>query len=73
MLLMQEEGTFQTILHDIDQDEVFQIQVYDSVNVQTVHFITDVHHTAHPNIVFDEISSSRKLQHLLTDMKITNE
>ena len=33
----------------------------------------DVHHTAHTNIVFDEISSDRKLQHLLTDVKISNE
>ena len=61
-------------MHDIDQDEeVFQMQDYDSVNVQTVHFTTDVHHTAHTNIVFDEISSDRKLQYLLTYVKISNE
>ena len=49
-------------MHDIDQDEeVFQMQDCDSVNVQTVHFTTDVHHTAHTNIAFDEISSDRKL------------
>ena len=45
-------------MHDINQDEeAFQMQDYDSVNVQTVWFTTDVHHTAHTNIVFDEISS----------------
>ena len=61
-------------MHDIDQDEeVFQMQDYDSVNVQTVHFTTDVHHTADTNIIFDEISSDWKLQHLLTDAKLSNE
>ena len=61
-------------MHDIDQDEeVFQMQDYDSVNVQTVCFTTDVCHTVHTNIVFDEISSDRKLQCLLTDVKISNE
>ena len=38
-----------------------------------MHFTTDVHHTAHTNIVFDGISGDRKLQHLLTDVKISNE
>ena len=51
----------------------FKMQDYDSVNVQTVHFTTDVHHTAHTNIAFDEISSDRKLQCLPTDVKISNE
>ena len=61
-------------MHDIDQDEeVFQMHDFDPVNVQTVHFTTDVHHTAHTNIVSDELSSDRKLQHLLTDVKISNE
>ena len=55
-------------IHNIDQDEeVFQMKDYDSVNVQTVHFTTDVCHTAHTNIISDEISSDRKLQCLLTD------
>ena len=36
-------------------------------------FTTNVHHTAHTNIAFDEISSDRKLQHLLTDVKISYE
>ena len=62
-------------MHDIDQEDEtsFQMQDYDSVNVKTVHVTTDVHHTAHTNIAFDEISSDRKLQCLLTDMKISNE
>ena len=61
-------------MHDIDQDEeVFQMQHYDLVNVQTVHFTTAIHHTAHTNMVFDEISNDRKLQCLLTDVKISNE
>ena len=62
-------------MHDVDQDDEssFQMQDYDSTNVRTVHFTTDVHHTAHTNIAFDEISSDRKLQHLLTDVKISNE
>ena len=38
-----------------------------------MHFTTNVHHTAHTNIAFDEISSDRKLQCLLTDVKISNE
>ena len=35
--------------------------------------MTDVHRTAHTNIVFDEILSDRKLQRLLTDVKLLNE
>ena len=62
-------------MHDIDQDDEpsFQMQGYDSVNVQTVCFTTDVRHTAHTNIAFNEISSDRKLQCLHTDVKISNE
>ena len=62
-------------MHDIDQDDEtsFQMQDYDSVNVQTVHFTTDVRHTSHTNIAFNEISSDKKLQRLLTDVKISNE
>ena len=62
-------------MHDIDQDDEssFQMQDYDSMSVRTVHFTTDVHHTAHTNIAFNEISSNRKLQCLLTDVKISNE
>ena len=61
-------------MHDIDQDDEtsFQMQDYDSINVQTVRFMTDVHWTAHTNIAFDEISSDRKLQCLLTDVTISN-
>ena len=59
-------------MHDIDQDDEisFQMQDYDSINIQTVHFMTDVHRTAHTNIVFNEISSDRKLQRLLTDVNL---
>ena len=59
-------------MHDVDhqEDESFQLEDYDSVNVRTVHFTTDVRHTAHTNIAFDEISSDRKLQCLLTDVKL---
>ena len=62
-------------MHDLDQqeDKSFQLEDYDSVNVRTLHFTTDVHNTAHTNIAFNEISSDRKLQHLCTDVKITNE
>ena len=61
-------------MHDIDQDDEtsFQMQDYDSINVRTVHFTTDVHQTAHTNIAFDKILSDRKLQHLLTDVKLSN-
>ena len=61
-------------MHDIDQDDElsFQMQYYDSVNVRTVPFTTNVHHIAHTNIAFDEISSDRKLQHLLTDVKLSD-
>ena len=62
-------------MHEKDQDDEpsFQMQDYDSVNVRTVCFTTDVHHTVYTSIAFNEISSDRKLQHLLTDMKISNE
>ena len=62
-------------MHDIDQDDEtsFQMQDYDSINVQTVCFMTDVCRTAHTNIAFNEISSDRKLQCLLTDVKLSNE
>ena len=38
-------------IHDIDQDDEpsFQMQDYDSVNVRTVHFTTNVCYTAHTN------------------------
>ena len=62
-------------MHDIDQDDdtSFLMQDYDSINIRTVHFTADVHWTAHTNIAFDEISSDRKLQHLLTDVTISNQ
>ena len=62
-------------MHDIDQDDEtsFQMQDYDSINVRTVRFMTNVHQTAHTNIASDEISSYRKLQCLLTDVTISNQ
>ena len=53
-------------MHDIDQDDEtsFQMQDYD--------FTTNVRQTAHTNIVYDEISSDRKLQCLLTDVKLSD-
>ena len=62
-------------IHDSDQqeDESFQLEDYDSIHMRTVHFPTNVHHTAHTNIAFDEISSDKKLQHLLIDVTISNE
>ena len=61
-------------MHDIDQDDEtsFQMQDYDSIKIRTVHFTTDVRWTAHTNIVFDETSSDRKLQHLLIDVKLSD-
>ena len=61
-------------MHDIDQDDEssFQMQDYDSINIRTVHFMTNVHRTAHTNIVFNEILSDRKLQHLLRDVKLSD-
>ena len=57
-------------MHDVDQqeDELFQLEDYDSVNVRTVHFTTDVH----TNIAFDEISGGGRLQHLLTDVQLSD-
>ena len=42
------------------------------INVRTVHFTTNVKYTHNANIAFDEVSSDRKLQHLLTDVTVSN-
>ena len=57
-------------MHGVDQreDELFQLEDYDSVNVRTVCFTTDVHN----NIAFDEISGGGRLQHLLTDVQLSD-
>ena len=57
-------------MHDVDQqeDELFQLEDYDSVNARTVHFTTDVH----TNIAFDEISGGGRLHHLLTDVQLSD-
>ena len=45
---------------------------YDTVNVRTMHFTTNVKYTHNANIVFDEVSSDRKLQCLLMDVTVSN-
>ena len=57
-------------MHDVDQqeDELFQLEDYDSVNVRTVRFTTDVH----TNIAFNEISGGGRLQCLLTDVQLSD-
>ena len=37
-----------------------------------LHFTTNVKYTHNANIAFDEVSSDRKLQHLLTDVTVSN-
>ena len=53
---------------DQQEDELFQLEDYDSVNVRTVHFTTDVHN----NTAFDEISDGGRLQCLLTDVQLSD-
>ena len=57
-------------MHDVDQqeDELFQLEDYDSVDVGTVRFTTDIH----TNIAFDEISGGRRLQRRLTDVQLSD-
>ena len=45
---------------------------YDTINVRTVCFTTNVKYTHNANIAFDEVSSDRKLEHLLTDVTVSN-
>ena len=45
---------------------------YDTINVRTVHFTTNVKYTHNANIAFDEVPSDRKLQCLLTDVTVSN-
>ena len=57
-------------MHDVDQqeDELFQLEDYDSVNVRTVRFTTEVRN----NIAFNEISGGGRLQRLLTDVQLSD-
>ena len=50
----------------------FAMHEYDAINVRTVCFTTDVKYTHNMKIAFDEVSSDRKLQHLLTDVTVSN-
>ena len=60
-------------MHEVDkEDDPFAMYEYDAINVRTVHFTTNVKYTHNANIAFDEVSSDRKLQHLLTDVTVSN-
>ena len=53
-------------------DNPFEMHEYDAINVRTVHFTTNVKYTHNANMAFDEVSSDKKLQHLLTDVTVSN-
>ena len=53
-------------------DNPFAMHDYDDINVRTMHLTTNVKYTHNANIVFDEVSSDRKLQCLLTDVTVSN-
>ena len=53
-------------------DNPFAMHEYDAVSVRTVCFTTNVKYTHNANTAFDEVSSDRKLQHLLTDVTVSN-
>ena len=60
-------------MHDLEKgDDPFAMHEYDAINVRTMHFTTNVKYTHNANIAFDEVSSDRKLQHLLTDVTVSN-
>ena len=60
-------------MHELEKgDNPFEMHEYDAINVRTVHFTTNVKYTHNANIAFDEVSSDRKLQHLLTDVTVSN-
>ena len=60
-------------MHELENgDDPFAIHEYDAINVRTVHLTTNVKYTHNANIVFDEVSSDKKLQHLLTDVTVSN-
>ena len=60
-------------MHELGKgDNPFAMHVYDAINVRTVHFTTNVKCTHNANIAFVEVSSDRKLQHLLTDVTVSN-
>ena len=60
-------------MHELEKgDDPFAMHEYDTINVRNVCFITNVKYTHSTNIAFDEVSSNRKLQHLLTDVTVNN-
>ena len=60
-------------MHEVEkEDDPFAMYEYDAINVRTVHFTTNVKYTQNANIAFDEVSSDRKLQCLLTDVTVSN-
>ena len=59
--------------HELEKDDnPFAMHEYDAINVRIVHFTTNVKYTHNANIAYDEVSSDRKLQHLLTDVTVGN-
>ena len=60
-------------MHELEKgDDSFAMHEYDAINVRTVHFTTDDKYTHSVNNAFDEVSSDRTLQHLLTDVTVSN-
>ena len=60
-------------MHEVEKrDDPFTMHEHDAINVRTVHFTTNVNYTHNANIAFDEVSSNSKLQHLLTDVTVSN-
>ena len=60
-------------MHEVDkEDDPFAMYEYDAINVRTVHFTTNVKYTHNANIAFNEVSSDRKLECLLTDVTVSN-
>ena len=60
-------------MHELEKGEnSFAMHEYDAINIRTVCFTTNVKYTHNVNIAFDEVSSDRKLQCLLTDVTVSN-
>ena len=60
-------------MHEVEkEDDPFAMHEYDTINVRTVRFTTNVKYTHNANIAFDEVSSDRKLKCLLTDVTVSN-
>ena len=57
-------------MHEVDkEDDPFAMYEYGAINVRTVHSLPM---SSNANIAFDEVSSDRKLQCLLTDVTVSN-